>query len=577
MYRKYVPIQRFISSVHKVIPKGKFYTDSIKNGQYILTNALGQISAELNFQNNLPHGKFLFYDQLSSDTMYYANYEKGVHIGSYLKRIEQNFEERGSYHANGKLNYYKQIVNLKPRQFDRYDTNGTTVEHWEYYDSGKLKQKSQYRDSIYENYNEKGALYYSSYPVDTLEGTKRFISKYYHDNGVLKSISYNYRGKNDSIYNTYFSSGKPQSTLLYKDGKRQGPFQMWKEDGTLTSSGQYLNDLADGTWITLQNGKLDTVNYLNGNVIAKPTAITCGCVDTNNLRINFANLLQHVLSHKELMSNYPSILSKIDSSVYNHLFYLSSNYDRGFFQADLLVFDELSFSYPASPQLKLVLNPCRKKRTPTKIPISLHYQESTKRFNDGKIYPDRVSLELLSGPLKSTDKDYRFYTVLLNAESIIVGENSISYVLDKKPEICATPGRIKDYIDVQSSWVEPIQSEQYGLDYKIEQLGLTDKEKNFLFGLYHDSTRFSLPYFVGTRKIMLSGTAQFVSSGNLVSGLLQIPCKLEDTDNFSTKDKNQNVVNFSAQILKTQLLKAGFSRVKTNFSENILTVHFFAE
>jgi hypothetical protein len=60
---------------------------------------------------------------------------------------------------------------------------------------------------------------YSFTRVDTTIGNKQYIKQYeYYDNRSLRSISFFYNNKKDSIWTIYSESGKVISSLRYKEG-----------------------------------------------------------------------------------------------------------------------------------------------------------------------------------------------------------------------------------------------------------------------------------------------------------------------------------------------------------------------
>lgn len=64
-----------------------------------------------------------------------------------------------------------------------------------------------------------GSSVYSLTRVDTVIGNREYIKQYeYYDNGSLRSISFFYNNKKDSIWIIYSKSGKIISSSRYKEG-----------------------------------------------------------------------------------------------------------------------------------------------------------------------------------------------------------------------------------------------------------------------------------------------------------------------------------------------------------------------
>jgi len=60
---------------------------------------------------------------------------------------------------------------------------------------------------------------YSFTRVDTIIGSKEYIKQYeFYDNRSLRSISFFYNNKKDSIWTIYSESGKVTSSMRYKEG-----------------------------------------------------------------------------------------------------------------------------------------------------------------------------------------------------------------------------------------------------------------------------------------------------------------------------------------------------------------------
>ena len=80
---------------------------------------------------------------------------------------------------------------------------------------------------------------------------------YYHDNGRL-SYKGNYKdGNQDGPWVYYHSNGQLSYKGTYKDNKKDGPYVNYYDNGQLGSKGTYRNGKEDGRWVRYwSNGQL---------------------------------------------------------------------------------------------------------------------------------------------------------------------------------------------------------------------------------------------------------------------------------------------------------------------------------
>lgn len=64
-------------------------------------------------------------------------------------------------------------------------------------------------------------------------------------------------GKREGLWTSYFENGKVRSTSVYVNGLRNGPNEVYFEDGTLYYKGQFKDNVRVGEWIFNEpSGKL---------------------------------------------------------------------------------------------------------------------------------------------------------------------------------------------------------------------------------------------------------------------------------------------------------------------------------
>jgi antitoxin component YwqK of YwqJK toxin-antitoxin module len=71
----------------------------------------------------------------------------------------------------------------------------------------------------------------------------------------------------DGEHKRFYPDGKPQFVENWVNGKRNGPFQAWDQDGVLAETGQYADGQKVGTWTTMNNGFEVVYDYDPGHFI----------------------------------------------------------------------------------------------------------------------------------------------------------------------------------------------------------------------------------------------------------------------------------------------------------------------
>jgi len=109
-------------------------------------------------------------------------------------------------------------------------------------DYSKLKKVEGGRSTYYQDKNLLSQGYCMRYwdnEKTTLQGT-----------GCFKD------GKQEGVWTTWYENGIKKSEITYRDGTLNGPFLTWKKDGSKDQQGQYTNGKSTGIWTTF--------NYLKG-------------------------------------------------------------------------------------------------------------------------------------------------------------------------------------------------------------------------------------------------------------------------------------------------------------------------
>lgn len=70
----------------------------------------------------------------------------------------------------------------------------------------------------------------------------------YHENGQIKTEGSFSNGKRDGEWKSFYEDGTPWSLNTYKEGILDGAYMAWHENGQVRIEGQYINGVETGIW-----------------------------------------------------------------------------------------------------------------------------------------------------------------------------------------------------------------------------------------------------------------------------------------------------------------------------------------
>ena len=75
-------------------------------------------------------------------------------------------------------------------------------------------------------------------------------------------------GKRDGPWISYHDNGQLENKINYKDGEIEGPWVLYYDNGQLASKGEYKDSRKEGTWVKYWgNGQLwSKINYKDGEI-----------------------------------------------------------------------------------------------------------------------------------------------------------------------------------------------------------------------------------------------------------------------------------------------------------------------
>jgi len=181
-----------------------------------------------------------------------------------LNQLDANGHKQGKWigkYSNGKIRYEGSFTDDKPAgEWKRYHENGKLKAHLfhlpntdkvvaELYDGdGILYAKGNYKgtekDSTWNYFNNLRLVGTENFS----NGKKNGRSLSFFENGTPVSESWWANGVLDGVSRNFYPSGKKKSEIKYHLGKRQGLSLVYYEPGQMEISGQYNNDLSEGTW-----------------------------------------------------------------------------------------------------------------------------------------------------------------------------------------------------------------------------------------------------------------------------------------------------------------------------------------
>lgn len=233
----------------KTIIAESISSDGKKNGRYVTYYSNGQLSREQEYKEGKEHGYLRTYNQ-DGTLKWDCNYEDGKMQGQQVQMYESNL-----------YGYF-----VKTSNYER----GTLVgDYSEVYANGNIKDKGQYdkngkKTGVWISKNMDGSLTdESEYKNGERDGKRK---SFFVDNTVSKIQTYK-AGELNGITTEYnYKTHKLEYETTYVDGRREGPFKVYHEDGkTVKTEGEYIRGNVSKQKQYYANGKLHLVQEREGN------------------------------------------------------------------------------------------------------------------------------------------------------------------------------------------------------------------------------------------------------------------------------------------------------------------------
>jgi antitoxin component YwqK of YwqJK toxin-antitoxin module len=206
----------------------------------IFANVAGQApQTSLNVTDKLGKKQGHWIKKYPNETIMYDGYFKDDHPLGEMKRYyeDQTLKSDLIYSENGK----KSVAVI-------YHPNGNISAKGTYID-----QKKEGKWQFYSSF-KKGCLVSEEYYAENLKNGLSL--KFYADSTIAEKTNY-VNDIKQGEWIQYYPSGALCLKSNYYNGKVDGKFEVWFENGRKEFSGQYKNDSRDGVWIIYNNeGKI---------------------------------------------------------------------------------------------------------------------------------------------------------------------------------------------------------------------------------------------------------------------------------------------------------------------------------
>jgi len=221
------------------------------------------------------------------------------------------------------------------------------------------------------------------------------------------------------------------------------------------------------------------------------------------------------------------------------------------------------------------MNPCKTPGFISQMNLSA-FIDYKSPYKSVSVYPKRISMEFLKGPLQSADPNNKNYTALFDIKDINYrnGEK-LKFSFSKETNPCFSAGIIKDFLKIEVISAKPLLFENPGYC----SLKLNNSELNHFFGLEIHEALLSFDYQQNNKSFKIAATSDFIlAGGHFTSGRIEIKCVQIGTDEYQFSRDGINYT-FSAQELKNQWSGKGFSRLEISYNKEkqVLFLSFFVK
>jgi len=278
-------------------------TDFLLDSTWVFFRENGDTTLVINYRKDLKNGPRFTYSETEVLMEPFINdvkqgegkrTDRKGHVLQTMNFVN-GFEEGISpvFDTNGVL---KEIVNYRKgfvmtrEALNRYDREGKRHGYWKtFYDDLSLHTECYYRhglrDGFYKEYDEKGNLKKITKFVNDVEqvltGDQKplVVQREYFPSGKVKREASFRDGRREGVWREFDEDGNVVNSQTYKkgalvsegvvgtDGKRRGEYKEFFPDSTLRAEGLFIDGLRSGEWkFYYQNGKIQEIGtYKEGD------------------------------------------------------------------------------------------------------------------------------------------------------------------------------------------------------------------------------------------------------------------------------------------------------------------------
>lgn len=248
-----------------IVVKSEVFEKDMRNGMLQEFDQKGRLQQEIPFVEDLEQGQGYIYDSLMS-VQTLLSYKSGVLVRNQpINRKDRLERKQGTwieFHKNMNIKVEGTYRNdLKNGYWKFYKISGDLI-RTEYWIDGVLQEDKGKTEKIEirkEIHPETGALkYVGSY----LNGKKNGVQREYDKEGnITKSYVYasgqileeggyiDEQGRKQGHWKSFYQDGKLKHEGDYKDGLRTGPWLYYYADGKVEQKGRFRFDEPEGSWM----------------------------------------------------------------------------------------------------------------------------------------------------------------------------------------------------------------------------------------------------------------------------------------------------------------------------------------
>lgn len=309
------------------------FREGMLEGEYVAMKEAGYVSIKGNFEKNKKNGIWTVYFHEKNQIHLIEKYVDNANIENYGEWETDGFQKRG------------RIDNAEKQQ----------VEYYDYYKSGmKLMH----------------VIPYGRKNMDTYE---------YDTSGYLKKTRILFNDNPQSNTQTqYYPNGQRASQLFVINGKREGIYWAWYEDGRMKTEVHFENNLQQGESISWDENGNKTVKYFQKGIeiiphTAEEEAIECSCNrPPDEVVTRFMQWFLDYVDYEKVKKRTPYYT--ISETSYKRLFAKSiQQYDNRIW-GELAVIND--FYVDVHNGLRLNFTPCRRGANRAALHIEGDYDEN---------------------------------------------------------------------------------------------------------------------------------------------------------------------------------------------------------